>query len=248
MDYKYCFNRSVVLVVLLGCFLSLTCSSTPDNTDNNLSELDKIINRIIDKTGGENAIMSVKNLDINGTFFIYTKTGVEDVPMRMVFYYPDKVLMKYQTGAADIISVINGTKSRLRAFSMDEPLPEQDVLEMKHRLMQNVIWVVQNYKNGIIDIKQNGSDQTGNQTELSFTFEEIPVKMVVNSKTWLPEQYIITENNIINRLILSDYRDVKGLNLPFGYESQVNGRIVSKVAIDKIDYNRELDPALFEIK
>ncbi|MCP4728421.1 MAG: hypothetical protein GY863_25515 [bacterium] len=248
MDYKYCFNRSVVLVVLLCCFFSLTCSSTPDNTDNNLSELDKIINRIIDKSGGENAIMSVKNLDINGTFFIYAKTGIEDVPMSMVFNYPDKALMKFQTGASDIISVINGTKSRLRAFSMDQPLPEQDALEMKHRLIQNIIWIVQKYRNGIIDIKQNGSDQTSDQTELSFTFEEIPVKMVINSKTWLPEQYIITENNIINRLILSDYRDVRGLNLPFGYENQVNGRTVSKVTIDRIDYNREFDPALFEIK
>ncbi len=245
MKRRYRSFRIVVTIIIMCCIYISACSR---NSGENQSEAEKSFGNIVEASGGEKALVAVKNMELTGNILINTRTGNEKIAMRMVFSYPDKALLELNTAAGAIQSVINKEESRLRAFSMDRPLPEKEFRDMKNRLMMSLIWILQNLREGEVELEPETLTLTDDKIELQFAFEESNVKMVCNSKTWYPEEFIIIENNISSSLKLTEYREVNGMKLPFHFENQVNNRTVSRMIIDTIVINRNIDTSLFDFK
>ena len=47
--------------------------------------------------------------------------------------------------------------------------------------------------------------------------------------------------------MLSDYRDVEGLKIPFSIKQTVNGTPATELTIEKAEFNIPLDDALFKM-
>ncbi|MFC1563291.1 hypothetical protein ACFL6G_00080 [candidate division KSB1 bacterium] len=243
-SYKILAAAALSIVLLL---LNM-CGKSPDGSGEKVQTASEIFNKVMESSGGEKLLMSVGSQTVKGKMIIYAKSGEEEFPMEMIFSYPDKAFVKLAAGSSEIISVLNGNKGRLIALGMDTDLPDAEIKEMKYRLIRNIAWLTQNLEKGSLNNTDERSDQENEFIELRFLFEETELKMVVNSKTWLPESYILNEGNDVYAMKMLNYRKVDGINLPFQYDLLYNQRITTRIIIDEILINSELKDNIFDLK
>lgn len=166
---------------------------------------------------------------------------------------PMKIRIETEFQGSEVIQTYNGEQGYMIAPSMGIPEPkEMNRREVESLLNQvefeNPLWNYQE-EGSMAELLERESETAAYAIQLTAKNGEVTVFHIDR------ESYLITRvhstrviggssTEIITEL--SDYKTTRGIPVARTIVTRMNGETVSTVLIDKVEFNKNIDPALFE--
>lgn len=182
----------------------------------------------------------------------YSMAGIES-GFTMYQARPNKLRIEANVQGTQLIQTYNGEKGWMYAPAMgiNEPkeLSDQELESILGQAeFENPLW---NYEEKGHSLELLGSSEDGKEDHLKLTRENGDVLHFFISK----DSHLITtirstqmmggsEQDI--EIKMKDYRKVKGIPVAHYLSTKIGGQIVYTITIEDIEYNKEMDSALFE--
>ena len=227
-----------VSIILLG----ITTSSAQD--------LDKILEAHY-KAASQEKMEKVETLVIAGTN-VLNMAGIEST---FIAYQarPNKIRAEGEFQGASIIQTYNGETGWMYAPMMGISEPKEMNGEELNTLLnqaefENDLW---NYeaKGSTIEIAGKSEDGTADILKLTNKDGHIQlfsIDMKSHLITSIKTKQVMGGSETEIEILLSDYKVVKGIPVAHKVTSKMNGQVVTSVQIKKVEFNKKIDPALFE--
>jgi outer membrane lipoprotein-sorting protein len=203
------------------------------------------------KASGQEKLDKIKTIVIHGKM-AYVTAGLES---GVVMYQarPDKIRMEANLLGSKIIQTYNGTIGWIFAPTMGIIEPrEMEAEEIKAVLQQvqfdSPLW---NYREKGNRVELAGSSEDGSAYALKMTQKDgQTMTLLIDKKTSLLTG-MITVQNVMGAdtevlLNMKDYKAVKGIQTAHYLSTKVNGEIMLTLNLESIEFDQDLDPALFE--
>ncbi len=233
----------VLISILVVCFPAQSIFS---------QTAEEITARVIKAHGGEERLRSVRNLVITGKTESQDENA-PDVKYRFTIVYPDKFRFVFNIQDTQAVFASNGTTSWNvnPMFGVNEPteMTASEALEQKHQ-MDFLIPFLDKHK--IQEIQNKGSFKEGQK---EYFILKVEYKDGFLADYFIDkESFLIAKRRQIHRhddgreseliYTLSDYRDVKGIKLPFQFRSGL-ATLIYKIENYEINAGH-IDDSLFE--
>jgi len=166
---------------------------------------------------------------------------------------PNRIRVEADFQGSNVIQTYNGEKGWIYAPVMGIPEPaELRGYELKTLLAQsgfeNPLW---NYRSGANTLEVVEGESEESEYHLKLTSREGEVRhFYLDRKTMLIHSVGSTrvmggtESRV--ELVLDRYRTIRGIPVAHRVITRLNGQTVTTIEIEKVEFNRKLDPALFE--
>lgn len=231
--------------LLFFIFLSSLALST------SAQELEKILDAHY-KASAQEKMQKVETIITSGKN-IYSMTGSES---SFVMYQarPNKLSIQGDIQGSKVIQTYNGKEGWMYAPSMGIPEPIQikgDDLEalLNQTDFENPLW---NYKEKGNTLEYMGASEDDAADHLKLTTKHgDELNFFINREshliTSIKSFQVMGGSETEIEVMLKDYKTVKGIPVAQYVVTKMNGEEVTTVDIEKVEYNKKIDPALFEI-
>jgi len=183
---------------------------------------------------------------------IFTSINLES-PFTLYRARPDRIRVESNYQGSGVIQTYDGKKGWIYAPAMGIPEPREVTGEELEALLNQA-----EFEDPLWKYKEKGHalELVGNQArdadyQLKLTPERgNAIHFFLDRKTYLINSYVSrqimggTENEI--EVIMDEYRNVKGIPVAHRTETRMNGQVVTTVRLEDVDFNKKLDPSLFE--
>jgi len=211
-------------------------------------DLDKILSDHY-KASAQDKISQIKTVTMTGKV---VAMGMESA-LTMYQARPSKFRMEMAIMGSDMITVFNGSKGWLYAPGMGIAQPqEMGAEELKNAVSQanidSPLWDHEAKGNQLV---LAGMSDDGSAYKVKLTTAEGTEMFICISK----ENYLLTKiltNQVVNgmesqiEMEFKDYKNVKGIPTAHYMGTKMGGQVISTFTFESIEYNKDLDPALFE--
>lgn len=237
-------KRSLSLFLILFLFISIKFTSA--------QTVDEILAKHFEAIGQDN-LLEVQTVKTTGKF---VQAGME-IPFISFALRPNKVRVEGEFQGLKFIQAYNGEIGWALNPFMGDTVPtqaQQDVVdELKDQadidgLFYN--WADKGFKVELVGTEEMEGQQVyllkltkenGNEYIYYMDAENyVPLKMKAKVKVMGVEREVET--------FYSNYKPTDGIVMAYSMESKVGGQTVSQIVIDKVEFNREIDPAVFEME
>jgi len=203
------------------------------------------------KASGQEKMTKVKTMVTVGKLS-YVTAGMES-PITIYQARPNKVRMEAQILGSKVIQTYNGTTGWMYAPAMGIAEPKEMGGSEINAVLQQVkfdsyLW---NYKEKGNTLELDGSSDDGSAHKLKMTQKDGEMMTIlIDKKSHLITGIIMkqmmgtAEATLENTM--KDYKAVKGIQTPHYTSTKVDGEVIMTRVIESIEYNQEMDPALFE--
>jgi len=203
------------------------------------------------KASGQERMTKVKTVVTVGKFN-YVTAGME-TSITAYQARPNKLRMEAQIMGGKVIQTYNGTTGWMYAPTMGITAPQaMGEAEINAVLQQfkfeSQLW---NYKEKGNTVELAGSSDDGSAHMLKMTQKNGEVMTILIDK----KSYLIT-GIIMKQMVgtaeatlestLKDYKAVKGIQTPFYTSTKMDGELMMTIVIESMEYDKEIDPAMFE--
>ena len=231
----------VVSAVLSFVFLSSSASA---------QTVDEIIAKNLAAKGGVEKIKAVQSLRTTGTM---SGMGPQTASLLTISKRPNLSRQEITVNGQTIVMAFDGTAAR-----MINPMAGPGAIDVPAEQVE-MIKDQSDIDGPLVDYKTKGStiEFVGNEVvdgknvvHLRIARKMLPAQEVLlDAKTYL-ETKITTQvpGSGVLETVLSDYRDVQGLMMPFSVKTIAAGMTVNEVKLTKIEVNPVIDDGVFKIK
>jgi outer membrane lipoprotein-sorting protein len=241
--------RRLLLIATLAAS-ALVLLATPEETP---LTVDQIVQKHVEALGGAAKLNSIQSLVVTGTVSILGQT---EAPLTIQVKRPNLMRLEMTFQGRKIVQAFDGTTA-WTINPMVSSEPKQSSEEDTRAAQESSDFIGGN----LVDYKSKG-----NTVELvdKETLEGVSVYKLkitkrngsieydyLDAKSFLPirtegrrtqlGQEILYESKIAN------YKPVEGVLMPFSLTQLVNGRLAMEIAVEKMDANVPLDPAVFKM-
>lgn len=212
--------------------------------------VDDIIAKNLAAKGGVEKIKAIQSIRTTGTM---SGMGPQSASLLTISKRPNLSRQEITVNGQAIVMAFDGTAAR-----MINPMAGPGVIDVPAEQVE-MIKDQSDMDGPLVDYKAKGSTiefigselVDGKQViHLRISRKMLPVQEVLlDAKTFL-ETKITTQvpGSGVFETVLSDYRDVQGLMMPFSIKTIAAGMTVNEVKLSKIELNPVLDDAAFKIK
>jgi outer membrane lipoprotein-sorting protein len=211
-------------------------------------DLNKILNDHY-KASAQDKLSDISSIAIKGKVVAMgMETGIDIYQAR-----PNKLRIEANLMGSKMIQTYNGTKGWTYAPGMGLTSPmEMGPEELKGILnqanMDSPLW---DYEAKGNTVELLGSSEDGKAHKIKLTSAEAgEVTIFISKETSLISKINTTQNmqgmDMEIETELKDYKQVKGIPTAHYMGSKMGGQPISTITIESIEYNKKLDPALFE--
>ncbi len=183
---------------------------------------------------------------------IYTMAGIES-SFTMYQERPNKIRIQGEFQGSEVIQTYDGQTGWMYAPAMGIPEPKEiKGEELKTILNQaefeNPLW---NYEEKGHELEQIGTSDDGSADHLKLTTTNgNELNFFIDKKshliTSIKSSQIMGGSETEIEVVLKDYKNVKGIPVAQHVVTKMNGEVVTTIDIEKVEYNKKIDPALFE--
>jgi len=203
------------------------------------------------KASGQEKMTKVQTVVTVGKM-TYVTAGME-TSVTMYQSRPNKVRMEAQILGSRVVTTYNGTTGWMYAPAMGIAEPKEMESAEVNAVLQQVsfdshLW---NYKEKGNTLELAGSSDDGSAHKLKMTQKDGEVMTILIDKkshlmigTITQQVMGTTETKLENTM--KDYKAVKGIQTPYYSSTKVNGELMMTMVIESIEYDKKIDPALFE--
>jgi zinc protease len=228
---------------------SLAKGKVPEVTEASSTKGKEIFEKVVNACGGRKAFATIKSAVLKNETSISTPQGEFQLSVVSTHIFPDKVRQDVTMPFGTQSLVFDGEKGWVSAPQGTQDLPESQIKETKADLFRSFINLFQakdlkiqflgteeyeGKKTDVISI----SDLSGNE-----------LKMYVDQATYLPLKQSYRGSGMTGPAtmeeILSDFRDVSGIKLPFHQLTNADGQKFAESKILEVNVNPEVDLNLF---
>jgi zinc protease len=222
---------------------------TPEATPASLAKGKETFDKVIAACGGKKSFSAIKSAVIKTETSVSTPQGDMQLSVTSSQIFPNKVVQELNTPGGAFTVVFDGEKGWFVGPQGSQDLPESQVKETKGELFRSFTNLFQAENLKIQDFgteesegKKLGllliSDPSGNE-----------LKMYVDQASYLPVKISYRGQGTMGpsnfEEVLSDFRDVSGVKLPFDQAINVDGKKYAETKILEMKFNAPVDPNLF---
>ena len=183
---------------------------------------------------------------------MYSMAGIES-SFTMYQARPNKLRIEAEVQGSNLIQTYNGEKGWMYApamgISQPKELSEQELETILNQAeFENPLW---NYEEKGNTIEVIGSSEDGSEDHLKLTNEKGNVLNFFISKdthliTTIKSTQLMGGSDQEIEIYMKDYKNVKGIPVSHYLSTKLGGQVVYTITIEKVEYNQDLDPALFD--
>jgi zinc protease len=198
--------------------------------------------------GGEDKLKTVKSLRSN--FSLQQPNGTIQIENTIVF--PDRMKADLQTPQGNFTMVVSPEASFAAAAGMGvQDMPASRKTDMLAQLHRDLIYVAQHVDDPAFSFSESGTEKAGTSelAILDVSGPGVDVRWFVEPRTGkvarLSYKAMGQSGPVDSETVLSDWKTVEGLNLPFHRENKQGGQDSSSVQFSKIEINPNVDQKIF---
>jgi zinc protease len=198
--------------------------------------------------GGEDKLKTVKSLRSN--FSLQQPNGTIQIENTIVF--PDRMKADLQTPQGNFTMVVSPEASFAAAAGMGvQDMPASRKTDMLAQLHRDLIYVAQHVDDPAFSFSASGTEKAGTSelAILDVSGPGVDVRWFVEPRTGkvarLSYKAMGQSGPVDSETVLSDWKTVEGLNLPFHRENKQGGQDSSSVQFSKIEINPNVDQKIF---
>ena len=226
----------------------------PEASDTDIAKAKDILTKAVKAHGGIEKLAAVENLVIETNNTMTTPAGVMAMQVRMYLIYPDKFRQDVSTPQGQFSVVYDGEAAYISSAMGIQPLPPEAIKSLKDSVFRDPIHLLVHLtQSENINIHFAGSEEVAGSPVSVLVTEQPSGEML---KIFISEEthYIVkldfreTEQGVtLNKEnIYSDFRDVEGIRIPFGFVQKIDGNPYIDSRNTDVKFNIEIDETLFE--
>ncbi len=183
---------------------------------------------------------------------MYSMAGIES-GFTMYQARPIKLRIEAEVQGTKLIQTYNGEKGWMYApamgISQPKELSEQELETILNQAeFENPLW---NYTEKGNTIELMGTSEDGSADHLKLTNKKGDILNFYISKethliTTIKSTQLMGGSDQEIEINMKDYKKVKGIPVSHFISTKLGGQVVYNITIEKVEYNQDLDPALFE--
>ena len=183
---------------------------------------------------------------------VYTMAGIES-SFTMYQGRPNKIRVQGEFQGSRVVQTFNGVTGWMYAPAMGIPEPKEmkgEELEaiLNQSEFENPLW---NYKEKRNSLDLVGVSEDGSADHIKLTTEDgDELNFFITKKDHLISSIksiqVMGGSETEIEVVLKDYKNVKGIPVAQYVVTKMNGEVVTTIEIEKVEFNRKIDPALFE--
>lgn len=231
----------------LFIFIAIICFALPSVQAQNL---DQILKDHF-KASGQEKMTKISTMVTVGKL-AYVTAGMESA-VTIYRARPNKLRVEASILGSKVIQTYNGTTGWVYAPAMGIAAPQElGAEELKAVLQQtnfeSLLW---NYKEKGSSLELAGSSEDGSAHKVKMTQKDGEVLLVLIDK----KSHLIT-GSVTKQMMgsaeaelettMKDYKSVNGIQTPFYTSTKMDGELMMTMAIESIEYDKEIDAAMFE--
>lgn len=183
---------------------------------------------------------------------MYSMAGIES-GFNMYQARPNKLRIEAEVQGSKLIQTFNGEKGWMYApamgISQPKELSEQELETILNQAeFENPLW---NYEEKGNTIEAMGTSEDGSEDHLKLTNEKGDVlNFYISKDTHLISS--IKSTQLMGgsaqeiEINMKDYKNVKGIPVSHYISTKLGGEVVYTITLEKVEYNKDIDPSLFE--
>jgi len=182
----------------------------------------------------------------------YSMAGIES-GFTMYQARPNKLRIEAEMQGSKLIQTYNGEKGWMYAPAMGIAQPKQLTDQELESILgqaefENPLW---NYEEKGHNLELAGSSEDGKEDHLKLTRENGDVLNFFISKdshliTTITSTQLMGGSEQEIEINMKDYKKVKGIPVALYIATKIGGQIVYTITIEEVEYNQDIDSALFE--
>jgi len=221
-------------------------TAIPNIPDKGIQYMEKAIQA----SGGYNAIKKVKNMSVFIDLIQVTSMGEVTINVEGIVVYPDKMFFKMIAPGGVAYLALNGDQGWVKMAQGTAPMPEMQKKEFKESLFRDPFFFFTNYKKLKIQYLGEKVVQKRKTINLKVSDAENSFYLLLDQGTYLPVAYLysgMTLQGPAEKMdLLSDYRKVNNIMIPFNTVTFDNGQKESENKVREMKFNISIDPDIFE--
>ena len=231
----------------LFIFSAIICFALSSAKAQNLDQILKDHN----KASGQEKMTKIKTMVTVGKLS-YVTAGMESA-VTIYRARPNKVRVEASILGSKVIQTYNGTTGWVYAPAMGIAAPQElGAEELKVVLQQtsfeSLLW---NYKEKGSTLELVGSSEDGSAHKVKMTEKDGSEMIILIDK----KSHLIT-GSLTKQMMgsaeaelettMKDYKNVKGIQTPHYTSTKMDGELMMTMAIESIEYDKEIDASMFE--
>tara|TARA_B100000029_G_scaffold389840_1_gene386313 strand:+ start:4849 stop:6984 length:2136 start_codon:yes stop_codon:yes gene_type:complete len=213
-----------------------------------------ILRNSVEIMGGFDAFASVESIETTATVKIKRSENEIVIELRSLVSFPDRARLIMETPMGKITRLLIGNQAWIiDPTGARQQAPPRIKDSMTEGLWHNLIFLYCHINNQNMQIQSLGNDHVeGRETEvLLITPPNLnPFKLFLDKETMIPlkisRQNISQQGPILIETMLSDYRVINGMKLPFRITNTHNGEQADTFSIQTVTINPDIPPTVFE--
>lgn len=227
-------------------------SDTPAASDDALVQGRAVLMQSIEAAGGMQAFKAVQSVRQKGKVAMMTPQGEMNIDMEITLLPPDKIRVVSQTPMGEVVQLMNGDQVWMISPMGTQQAPPQARKSMQENIWQGLAFLYGHADTEGLTVQHLGQEDVAGKTAdvLLITPPDMTgFKLYIDSESRLPVKKVTQSMSPQGPMeiedMLSDFRDVSGMTLPFKFTTKRNGRPGGAVTVEMIEINPELTEEMF---
>ncbi|MYB93614.1 hypothetical protein F4054_02235 [Candidatus Poribacteria bacterium] len=225
----------------------------PEASEADMAKAKEILAAAVEAHGGLEKLKSVKNIVMEARASANTPAGPMQVEGKSYYVYPDKFRQDMKMPQGEMAYVFDGTAGFAMTPMGVQPIPPQMANSFKDAVFRENVWLLANLSQNNIPIQYAGTEEVqGKQAHVLAVQQPSGemLKVFISDETYYIVKISYREaaqgTTVDRETLMSDYRDVEGIKVPYHIVQNVDGQPFSESSVTGITLNAEIDASLFQ--
>ena len=227
-------------------------------SENDVTKTKEIIAKAVEAHGGLEKLQAVENIVMDYTRFVRTPNNiVSPVTLHSIIYRDKYFRNSISKIGQQFTSIFDGTslyvnKKTVEKVDSDDQLTEIMIAASKDWLFKIPIWLLTTLAQNEIPIEYVGTESVNGEPANVLRVNlpsGTPIKIYISKKTNYIVRIMTEQGSMSTGLSFEQYKDVDGIKFSHRWiEKQQFSQDITHIetSIDKISFNAEIDPKLFD--
>ena len=233
--------------------IAVPATEAPEATADDMAMGRELLERSVEALGGSEAFAAVKTFKQTTSVTIIRPMGEMSIDVERLISYPDKVKSTMRTPMGDIQLVMNGDQAwMVNPMGIVEPVSPQQRDSTREEIWRSLVFLYGRVNEEGLVVQHLGQEEIEGRTVETLLITPpgfSPFRLYLDAETMLPVKKAgksMTQQGPVDaETMMSDYREIGGIKVPFKETSTENGNPSSEAITQTIEINPEIPPDAF---
>ncbi len=211
----------------------------------------ELLAEAVDALGGAERLDGLRSIETAAEMTLTAPQGTMSARTRTVVVYPDRMRQEMTMPMGTMVTVLDGDSGFQQMGPQSRPLPDSQRADARRSLRRDPVGLLRlRASDGFVAIAAGSDEVDGAVVELvNVQLDGDSVTLGIDPESGRVRT-VSYRGSVMGRpgeirQVLSDFREVEGLTLPFAVASSLDGEPMVEVAVESIVVDGEIDEALF---